>query len=121
MAIVSYQLWSAGGAMDFVGRRREISVLEDPAEAVKSSKGRALAVRGEAGTGKSALIARLVKSAPELHLVRAVGVESEMELAFGGLHQRCGRSAVRQSRDPRQDPMLQGRSCSEPTKPDDPV
>jgi DNA-binding CsgD family transcriptional regulator len=71
------------------GRSREISVLEDLAEAVQSSKGRVLVVRGEAGIGKSALIKQLVQTVPELHLLRAVGVESEMELRFGGLHQLC--------------------------------
>ena len=46
-------------------------------------------LRGEAGIGKTALLEYLVESASDLTVVRAVGVESEMELAFAGLHQLC--------------------------------
>ena len=47
-------------------------------------------LRGEAGIGKTALLEYLVASASDLTVVRAVGVESEMELAYAGLHQLCG-------------------------------
>ena len=73
--------------MDYVGRASEISMLEGLVRAVQTGQGRALVVRGEAGIGKSALIDQLVLSAPGLYTVRAVGVESEMELPFAGLHQ----------------------------------
>ena len=46
-------------------------------------------LRGEAGVGKTALIEYLVASASDMTVVRAVGVESEMELAYAGLHQLC--------------------------------
>ena len=46
-------------------------------------------MRGEAGIGKTALLEYLVESASDLTVVRAVGVESEMELAYAGLHQLC--------------------------------
>jgi DNA-binding CsgD family transcriptional regulator len=75
--------------MDYVGRSRETSILQDLAKAVQASQGRALVVRGEAGIGKSALIQRLIQSTPALQLARAGAVESEMELPFGGLHQLC--------------------------------
>jgi DNA-binding CsgD family transcriptional regulator len=48
-----------------------------------------LVVRGEAGIGKSALLDYLAASAPGCRVARASGVESEMELAFAGLHQLC--------------------------------
>ena len=48
-----------------------------------------MVVRGEAGIGKTALLEYLVASASDLRIVRAVGVESDMELAFAGLHQLC--------------------------------
>ena len=73
--------------MDNLGRSTEISILQGLARAVQTRQGRALLVRGEAGIGKSALIEQLVRSAPGLHTVRAVGVEAEMELPFAGLHQ----------------------------------
>jgi DNA-binding CsgD family transcriptional regulator/tetratricopeptide (TPR) repeat protein len=47
-------------------------------------------VRGEAGIGKTALLDYLVASASDLSVVRAVGAESEMELAYASLHQLCG-------------------------------
>ena len=44
-------------------------------------------VRGEAGIGKTALLERAVGRAGAVRVARASGVESEMELAFAGLHQ----------------------------------
>lgn len=75
--------------MDLVGRSRQISTLEALAGAVGTGQGRALVVQGEAGIGKSSLIERMVQTGAGLKLLRAVGVESEMELPFGGLHQLC--------------------------------
>ena len=51
---------------------------------------RSLVLRGEAGIGKTALLEFLVESATDCTVVRAVGVESDMELAFASLHQLCG-------------------------------
>jgi DNA-binding CsgD family transcriptional regulator/tetratricopeptide (TPR) repeat protein len=44
---------------------------------------------GEAGIGKTALLQHLIEAASDLRVTRAVGVESEMELAFAGIHQLC--------------------------------
>jgi hypothetical protein len=51
--------------------------------------GAALVVRGEAGVGKSALLEYVAGAAADMRVARAAGVESEMELAFAGLHQVC--------------------------------
>jgi DNA-binding CsgD family transcriptional regulator/tetratricopeptide (TPR) repeat protein len=48
-----------------------------------------LVLRGEAGIGKTALLEYLLDSPSDLTVVRAVGVESEMELAYASLHQLC--------------------------------
>jgi len=48
-----------------------------------------LVVHGEAGIGKSALLEYLAEAASDLRVVRAVGVEWEMELAYASLHQIC--------------------------------
>jgi DNA-binding CsgD family transcriptional regulator len=48
-----------------------------------------LLVRGAPGIGKSALLEYATQAAGGFRLVRAVGVESEMELAFPGLQQLC--------------------------------
>jgi DNA-binding CsgD family transcriptional regulator len=50
--------------------------------------------------GKTALIEYLVRQAANLQVVRAVGVESEMELAFAGLHQLCAAMLDRLDRLP---------------------
>ena len=46
-------------------------------------------VRGEAGVGKSALLKDTATRAFGCRVARAAGVQSEMELAFAGLHQLC--------------------------------
>ncbi|MCO1659936.1 ATP-binding protein [Pseudonocardia humida] len=71
------------------GRRRECEALDRLLEDVRAGQSRVLVVRGEAGVGKSALLAHLRARASGCRIARAAGVESEMELAFAGLHQLC--------------------------------
>ncbi len=47
-------------------------------------------LRGEPGVGKTALLDDVLANAAGCRIVHAVGVESEMEMAFAGLHQLCG-------------------------------
>jgi DNA-binding CsgD family transcriptional regulator len=56
---------------------------------VRAGEGRALVVRGEPGVGKTVLLDYLTGQASGCLIARAVGVQSEMELAFAGLHQLC--------------------------------
>src|SRR5712675_276157 len=70
-------------------RRAEREVLERLLEAVRGGQSRVLVVSGEAGVGKTALLAATISSASGFQVVRAVGVESEMELAFAALQQLC--------------------------------
>ena len=65
-------------------------MLEDLVSAIRRGESRSLVLRGEAGIGKTALLEYLIASAPDLTVVRAVGVQSDMELAFASLHQLCG-------------------------------
>ena len=51
--------------------------------------GRALVLRGEPGVGKSALLDYVAQRASGCRVTRAAGVQSEMELAYAGLHQLC--------------------------------
>ncbi|WP_329000400.1 AAA family ATPase [Kribbella sp. NBC_00709] len=71
------------------GRRAECARLDQVVAGVRSGTGQVLIVRGEAGIGKSALLEYLVGRAEGCRVVRASGVESEMELPFAGLHQLC--------------------------------
>src|SRR5690348_9019920 len=72
-----------------VDRQRERQALDSLMEDLRSGRGRALVVRGEAGVGKSALLEYAAGAAQDMRVARAVGVESEMELAFAGVHQLC--------------------------------
>ena len=71
------------------GRRSECEALDRLLDDVRRGRSGALVVRGEAGVGKTALLDYAIESASDLQVVRAVVVESEMELAFASLHQLC--------------------------------
>jgi DNA-binding CsgD family transcriptional regulator len=71
------------------GRRSEREALERLLEAVRGGQSRVLVVSGEAGVGKTALVESAISSASGFRIARAVGVESEMELAFAALQQLC--------------------------------
>jgi len=64
-------------------------VLDQLVEDVRAGESRALVVHGEVGAGKTALLEYLAGHAPGCRVARAAGVQSEMELAFAGLHQLC--------------------------------
>jgi DNA-binding CsgD family transcriptional regulator len=70
-----------------LGRRYEREVFDRLFEAVQRGESRVLVVRGEPGVGKSALLEYAAESAAGLRVARAAGRQSEMELAFAGLHQ----------------------------------
>jgi DNA-binding NarL/FixJ family response regulator len=71
------------------GRRSECALLDGFVGAVRRGEGQALVLRGEAGIGKTALLEYLIASASDLTILRAVGVESDMELAYAGVQQLC--------------------------------
>ena len=72
-----------------LGRADECALLDTLVDAIRRGEGPSLVVRGEAGIGKTALLEYLVRSASDLTVLRVVGVESDMELAYAGLHQLC--------------------------------
>ena len=72
-----------------VGRQRERDVLDRVLEAARGGHGGVLAVYGDPGVGKTALLEYAATAAPDFGVARAVGVEGEMELAFAALHQLC--------------------------------
>jgi predicted ATPase len=76
----------ATGLLDRHGERAAVDRVLDQARAGSSA---VLVVRGEPGIGKTALLGYAAGRALGFRVVRAWGVESEMELAFAGLHQLC--------------------------------
>src|SRR5690348_16119039 len=74
-------------APELLDREAERAALDGLLGDLRSGRGRALVVRGEAGVGKSALLEYLAGAAADMRVARAAGVESEMELAFASLHQ----------------------------------
>ena len=76
-------------AAQLTGRRRECGVLDQLISAVRAGESQVLVVRGDPGTGKTALLDYLAGRAPGCRVARGAGVQSEMELAFAGLHQLC--------------------------------
>jgi DNA-binding NarL/FixJ family response regulator len=69
------------------GRDAERSVISALLEAARRSRSGVLVVRGEPGVGKSALLEDARARAPEMQLLRCVGIESEAQLPFAALHQ----------------------------------
>lgn len=73
---------------ELIGRDQDLARVDAVLDGVRD-RGAALLIRGEPGIGKSALLdrARGRASALGARTLRTVGVESESELAFAGLHQ----------------------------------
>jgi DNA-binding CsgD family transcriptional regulator len=76
-------------APQLFGRTDESEVLGRLLADARSGQSAVLVVRGEPGIGKTMLLRYLTGEASGFRVVRAVGIESEMELAFAGLHQTC--------------------------------
>src|SRR5271169_807098 len=76
---------------ELIGRNDEVARVDALLDRVRD-RGGALVIRGEPGIGKSALLDRARGRASSLgaRTLATVGVESESELAFAGLHQLLG-------------------------------
>ena len=71
------------------GRGTECARLDQQLADARLGHSSVLVLRGEAGIGKSALLEYAAERAEGCRVLRAVGVEWEMELPFAGLHQLC--------------------------------
>ncbi|MQY11985.1 hypothetical protein SRB5_21130 [Streptomyces sp. RB5] len=75
-----------------LGRERELAGLGALVERARAGQSGALVVVGEAGIGKTVLLDRAAADAgSRVRIERIVASESEMELAYAGLHQLCAR------------------------------
>src|SRR6201998_2491509 len=78
-----------GNAPRLADRRSERRMFDQLANTVRAGESRVLVLCGEPGVGKTVLLEYLAGQATGCRVIRAAGVQSEMELAFAGLHQRC--------------------------------
>jgi DNA-binding CsgD family transcriptional regulator len=86
----------------FVGRGRELAMLERCAAEARNGEPRVVVIEGPAGIGKSALLTRFLRPLPDAGMLRASGAESEMALPYGLIGQllpQLGASADLGSRD----------------------
>ena len=74
---------------ELTGRHAECDMIDRLVAAVRAGDSRTLVVRGEPGVGKTALLEYLAGQTSDCRVVRAVGIQSEMELTFAVLHQLC--------------------------------
>ena len=70
-----------------MGRESERSALDALLESARSERSAALVLRGEPGIGKTALLEYATDSAPDMTVLRCIGIEAEYELPFAGVHQ----------------------------------
>lgn len=70
-----------------VGRGSERARLDGLLADARGGESGALVLRGEPGIGKTALLEYAVERAEDFRVLRALGVESESELAFSALHE----------------------------------
>ncbi len=75
--------------MRLLGRGAECEFLDATLADALGGRSRVVVLRGEAGAGKSALLDFVIERAQGWRVVTAVGIESEIEFAYGGLHQLC--------------------------------
>ena len=70
-------------------RHSERAALDRLLSTVRAGQSQVLVIRGDLGVGKTALLDYLAQRASGCRVMRVMGVQSEMELAFAGLHQLC--------------------------------
>ncbi len=83
--------WAGAQRVHLVGRRAERDTIEQLLIRSRAGHSGTLIVRGEAGIGKTALLqhARKTAASSGFRVEQAIGVESETQFAFAGLHQLC--------------------------------
>ncbi|MFD4328375.1 helix-turn-helix transcriptional regulator [Nocardioides sp. NPDC058538] len=69
-----------------IGREAEQRVVDQLFAGARIGRGGALAVTGEPGVGKTALIDDALDRLEGVQVLRAIGTEAEKDLAFAGLH-----------------------------------
>ncbi len=78
---------AAASPPGFLGRTSERDAIDRLLANVRGGHSGVLAIRGEAGIGKTALLQYVARQASGLRVERVTGVEAEMELPYAGIHQ----------------------------------
>src|SRR5579859_254397 len=106
---------------ELLGRERERAVLDRLVEAAREGRGGVLAVYGEPGVGKTALLEYALEAGANFRVAGTVGVEGEMELAYAALQQLCSPNLGLTERlpDPQRDALevALGLRAGQPPKP----
>jgi len=72
-----------------IGRESQCARLDELLDRARLGRSGAIVIRGEAGIGKTALLEYAAGRAEDMTVVRALGVESEVELEFSALLDVC--------------------------------
>jgi hypothetical protein len=72
-----------------IGRGSEMARITTQLGEIRAGRGAALVLQGEAGIGKTALLEWAAGQADGMRVLRATGIESELELSFSGLAELC--------------------------------
>jgi DNA-binding NarL/FixJ family response regulator len=101
-------------------RATECARLDRLLEAAEAGRSTVLVLRGEPGIGKTALLVYAAERAAHWRVLRAAGVDSEMELPFAGLHQLCAPLLGRLERlpPPQRDALNTAFGITSGTRPD---
>lgn len=100
-----------------VGRESERALIEEALESARRGRGRVIALHGDAGIGKTALLAHARQLAPDMRVLSATGLESETDLPFAGLDALLRPVLGMIDRiPPRQRAALRGALALEPTE-----
>ena len=86
---VNLSSWTRGVPARLTDRSAERAAIDRFLRSVRSGESRALVLHGDPGIGKTALLEYLAWTAAACRVLDAAGVQSEMEIAFAGLHQLC--------------------------------
>ena len=82
--------WRAGPPRQeftLLDRQTERAAIDQVLDAVRGGFSGTLVLRGGPGVGKTTLLRYAVVAAPDMRVTSIAGVESEISMEFGGLHQ----------------------------------
>ena len=73
------------GTHPLLGRGRELAAIDGLLDAARAGRSGVLVIDGEPGIGKTALLDHAMQAAADATVLRAAGIQSELDLPYGGL------------------------------------